>query len=163
MWSPTCCCAMSLIINFVPVFIVSVSVRNAFFTGGKSHGIWWLGFLVFIPATQVEFLGRELRSHFTPPLMAAFPRSEPETQIWHQSSCFLSLRCAVKQTQSPFEAFWSTSLKNYLWTQWVGKLSKVTEFNFSHFNLLNPSRLWAIEIFSWTNIHYTTTVSLKLQ
>ena len=31
---------------------------------------WWLGFLVFIQATQVQFLGRELRSLFMP----LFPR-----------------------------------------------------------------------------------------
>ena len=28
--------------------------------------VWWLGFLVFIQATQVQFLGRELRSRFMP-------------------------------------------------------------------------------------------------
>ena len=75
MCSPTCCCAMSLIINLVPVFTVFASVRNAFFTGGKSQGVWWLGVLVFIQATQVQFLGREVRSRFTPPLTAASPRS----------------------------------------------------------------------------------------
>ena len=34
---PTCR-AMSLIINFVPVFTVFASMRNAFFTGGESRG-----------------------------------------------------------------------------------------------------------------------------
>ena len=29
-----------------------------------------LGFLVFIEGTQVQFLGRELRVHFKPPLTA---------------------------------------------------------------------------------------------
>ena len=52
-------------------------MRNAFFTGGKNQGVWWLGFLVFIQATQVQFLGRELRSRFTPPLTAASPKSVP--------------------------------------------------------------------------------------
>ena len=33
--------------------------------------VWWLGFLSLIQATQVQFLGWELRSHFTPPLTAA--------------------------------------------------------------------------------------------
>ena len=72
------CCAMSLIINFVPVFTALASVRNVFFTGGKSQGVWWLGFLVFIQATQVQFLGREFRSRFTPPLTTASPRSRQE-------------------------------------------------------------------------------------
>ena len=66
---------MSLIINFVPVFTVFASVRNAFFIGGKGQGVWWLGFLVFIQATQVQFLGRESRSCFMPPLTAASQRS----------------------------------------------------------------------------------------
>ena len=38
MCSPTCCCAMSPIINFVPAFTVSASVINAFFTEGKDAG-----------------------------------------------------------------------------------------------------------------------------
>ena len=36
--------------------------------------IWWLRFLVFIQATQVQLLVRWLRSHFMPPLIAALPR-----------------------------------------------------------------------------------------
>ena len=35
---PTCCCAVSLIINFAPTFMVSASVINVFFTGGKDPG-----------------------------------------------------------------------------------------------------------------------------
>ena len=31
-----------------------------FSLGGKSQGVWWLGFLVFIPAPQVQVPGREL-------------------------------------------------------------------------------------------------------
>ena len=31
-------CAMSIIINFVPAFTVSISMINAFFTGGKDPG-----------------------------------------------------------------------------------------------------------------------------
>ena len=58
-------------------FYSFASVRNVFFTGGKSQGVWWLGVLVFIQATQVQFLGRELRSPFTPPLTAASLRSLP--------------------------------------------------------------------------------------
>ena len=37
--------------------------------------VWWLGFLVFIQATQVQVLGRELRSHLAPLLSAAPLRS----------------------------------------------------------------------------------------
>ena len=75
----------------VTVFTVFASVRNAFFTGGKSQGVWWLGFLVFIQATQVQFLGRELRSRFTPPLTAACPRSPLYTPGQLQErSCNLS-------------------------------------------------------------------------
>ena len=59
----------------VTVFTVFASVRNAFFTGGKSQGVWWLGFLVFIQATQVQFLDRELRSRFMPTLTSASLRS----------------------------------------------------------------------------------------
>ena len=33
--------------------------------------VWWLGFLVFIQASQVQFLDRKLRSCFMPPLTAA--------------------------------------------------------------------------------------------
>ena len=66
---------MSLIISFVPVFTVFASVRNAFFTVGESQGVWWLGFPVFIQAPKVQFLGRELRSRFTPPPTAASLRS----------------------------------------------------------------------------------------
>ena len=33
--------------------------------------VWWLRFLVLIQATQLQLLGRELRSHFTPPLNTA--------------------------------------------------------------------------------------------
>ena len=36
--SPTCCCAMSLGINFVPAFTVFASMINAFFTGEKDPG-----------------------------------------------------------------------------------------------------------------------------
>ena len=36
--SPTCCSAMSLIINFVPVFTVFASVRNAFSLGARARG-----------------------------------------------------------------------------------------------------------------------------
>ena len=83
--SPTCCGAVSLIINFVPAFTVLVSMRNEFLSGGKSQGkfasniycllIWWLGFLVFIQGIQVQFLVKELRSHFLLLLTAASPRS----------------------------------------------------------------------------------------
>ena len=76
---------MSLIINFVPAFTASASAINAFFTGGKDPGensfylltllVWWLGFLVLIQATQVQLLGRELRSCCTPPLAATLLRS----------------------------------------------------------------------------------------
>ena len=61
---------MSLIINFVPAFTVFASMKNAFFTRGKSQGktglslqpllVWKLGFLVSIKATQIQFLGMEL-------------------------------------------------------------------------------------------------------
>ena len=37
MYSPTCFCVMSLIINFIPAFIVSASMINAFFTRGKGE------------------------------------------------------------------------------------------------------------------------------
>ena len=60
-------------------------MRNAFFTGGKDQGkiasslylllVWWLGFLVFIQAMQVQFLGRELQSCFIPWLTSASLRS----------------------------------------------------------------------------------------
>ena len=36
--SPTCCCAMSLIINSVLAFTVFASIINAFFTRSKSQG-----------------------------------------------------------------------------------------------------------------------------
>ena len=55
-------------------------MRKAFFTGGKSQRVWWLRFLVFIQAPQVQLLGRELRSRFTPPLTAASPRSTPTAE-----------------------------------------------------------------------------------
>ena len=58
---------------------------NEVFTGGKDPGekqllasspglVWWLGFLVFIQATQVQFLCRELRLGCMPLLAAAWPR-----------------------------------------------------------------------------------------
>ena len=77
------CCA--LIINFVPACTVFASMRNEFLSGGKSQGkfasnlypllIWWLGFLVFIQGTQVQFLVRKLRSRFLRLLTAASLRS----------------------------------------------------------------------------------------
>ena len=36
--SPTCCCAMSLLINFVCAFTVSAASINAFFSEGKDSG-----------------------------------------------------------------------------------------------------------------------------
>ena len=36
--SPTCCCAMSLLINFVSAFTVSAAAINAFFSEGKDSG-----------------------------------------------------------------------------------------------------------------------------
>lgn len=46
----------------------------------KSHGkfasnlqplmVWWLGFLIFIQPIHIQFLGRELRSSFTPLFIA---------------------------------------------------------------------------------------------
>ena len=65
-------CAVSLIINAVPVFysfclletfLLSMGVR-ARGTLLLASSPWWLGFLVFIQATQVQFLGRELRPLF---------------------------------------------------------------------------------------------------
>ena len=86
---------MSLIINFVPVFTVFASLRNAFFSAGKSQGNsasslqslvdQWLGFLVFTQAAQVRFLGRELRSHSKPPLTAVSPRSFPPSGFISES------------------------------------------------------------------------------
>ena len=77
------CCA--LIINFVPACTVFASMRNEFLSGGKSQGkfasnlypllIWWLGFLVFIQGTQVQFLVRKLRSRFLRLLTVASLRS----------------------------------------------------------------------------------------
>ena len=71
---------MSLVINFVHDINSFSSLRNAFFDGSKDQGILLLtskppvdsqlGFLVFIEGTQVQFLGRELRVHFKPPLTA---------------------------------------------------------------------------------------------
>lgn len=43
--------------------------------------VWWLGFLIFIQATQVQFLGRKLRSRFTPPLTAALLRSVCDIEV----------------------------------------------------------------------------------
>ena len=84
-WSPTCCCVVSLTVNFVPAFAVSASVINELFTEGKDPGekqllagspgrVWWLGFLVFTQATQVRLLGRALRLGCMPLLAAAWPR-----------------------------------------------------------------------------------------
>lgn len=75
---------MSLIINFIPGFkkTVFVSMINASFTGDKDPGkkiassLCWSGLLVFIHVAQVQFLGRELRSYFTPLLTAASWRSQ---------------------------------------------------------------------------------------
>ena len=77
---------LSLIITFVLAFTVSASVINAFPLGAKLQGktppnlypllVWWLGFLVFIQAIQVQFLGRKLRPCFLPLLTAASPRSK---------------------------------------------------------------------------------------
>ena len=85
-FSPSCGCAISQILNIVPAFTVFASVRKGFPLGAKIQGkttfslqplqVWWrLGFLVFIHATQVQFLGRELRSCFMLPLTAASEKS----------------------------------------------------------------------------------------
>ena len=70
---------MSLVINFVHDNNSFASLRNAFFNGSKDQGILLLtskppvdsqlGFLFFIEATQIQFLGRELRSCVTPLLI----------------------------------------------------------------------------------------------
>ena len=67
---------MSLIINFIPVLTVSTSMVKAMFTGGKDLGkngfspLALAGLVARIPgliqASQIQFLGRELRSlHIT--------------------------------------------------------------------------------------------------
>ena len=76
-------------------FYCFASVRNAFFIGGKCQGVWWLGFLVFIQATQVQFLGRELRSHFTTPLTAVSLKSVPDLRGNVFSFSLLSMMLAV--------------------------------------------------------------------
>lgn len=67
----------------VPAFTISASVRNAFSLRQMIQEnsfqpqpllVWWLGFLVLSQATQVQFLGRELGSHFTPLLTAVLLR-----------------------------------------------------------------------------------------
>ena len=109
------CCAVSLMINFVPVFTVFASVRNAFSTGGKSQGFWWLGFLVFIQATQVQFLGREWRSCFRPPLTAASPRSF--SRCLHRPSSLTCSPCPdhrISDHHHPRKSFlsvWSEQLR----------------------------------------------------
>ena len=85
MFFPTCCCAMSLIIKFVPAFTVSASMVNAFFTGGKDPGkisfqpLALAGLVARIPGFRSgcpgSVPGQGIRSHFTPPLTAASLRS----------------------------------------------------------------------------------------
>ena len=36
--------------------------------------VWWLGFLVSIQASHIQFLDRKIRSRFMPPLTAALLR-----------------------------------------------------------------------------------------
>ena len=101
---------MSLIINFVPVFTVFASLRNAFFSAGKSQGNsasslqslvdQWLGFLVFTQAAQVRFLGRELRSHSKPPLTAVSPRSFPPSRL-HLRICASPSSVATQHRACP--------------------------------------------------------------
>ena len=81
MCSPTCCSAMSLIINFVPgIYSFCLCDKHIFhWDPGKIIFqpllIWWLGLQVFIQGTQVQFLGKKLRFDFMPPNAAALLRS----------------------------------------------------------------------------------------
>jgi hypothetical protein len=60
---PTCCCATSLTINFVPAFTVSASVTEAFFTEGKDPGeksfqpLALAGLVARIPGSHPGFPG----------------------------------------------------------------------------------------------------------
>ena len=72
---PTTGCAVSIIMGFIYVFYTSCLLKIVLVSnGGKTQGhfassLWplvvsWLGVLVFIQATQVQFLSRELRFLF---------------------------------------------------------------------------------------------------
>ena len=55
--------------------------------------VWWLGFLVFIQASLIQFLDRKIRFHFMPPLIAASLRllcDKAETSKHGDLRAFLS-------------------------------------------------------------------------
>ena len=85
-------------------FYSFASVTNAFFTGGNSQRVWWLGFLVFIQAPQVQFPGREVRSRFTPPLTAATLRSGGEAEVSSGYHLFRSLFSSCPQSGPTLQA-----------------------------------------------------------
>ena len=102
--SPTCCCAMSLGINFVPAFTVFASMINAFFTGEKDPGKKQL-----LASSPCWFGGQH--SWFHP----GFPGSLPGEGIkilFHTATCCWLAETTVRQSALLFVRWDITQFMN---------------------------------------------------